>query len=119
MLDDATEVLRLSKDGIWANPAYPAEETAQRVLDALSDNVRVMVEKAVETERESCAQWMITRGFATGHGDSIADLLEELEWQVREREREACAKVCEALQDWPLNSSPYDCAAAIRAREEE
>ena len=32
-------------------------------------------------------------------------------------EREACAKVCEALQDWPENSTPYDCAAAIRGRE--
>lgn len=56
MLDDATEILRLSKDGIWVNPAYPVEETAQRVLDALSANVRVMVEKAVEAEREACAE---------------------------------------------------------------
>ena len=31
-------------------------------------------------------------------------------------EREACAVVCETLQDWPPNSTPYDCAAAIRAR---
>lgn len=56
MFDDATEILRLSKDGIWVNPAYPVEETAQRVLDALSANVRVMVEQAVEEEREACAQ---------------------------------------------------------------
>ena len=59
MLDDATEILRLSKDGIWVNPAYPVEETAQRVLDALSANVRVMVEKAVEAEREACAKMCI------------------------------------------------------------
>lgn len=111
MLDDATEVLRLSKDGIWANPAYPAEETAQRVLNALSDNVRVMVEKAVETERESCAQWMMAKGYATGHGDTVANLLTELEWQVREQERNACAQMVE-----PVDESLAD---AIRARKEK
>lgn len=35
---------------------------------------------------------------------------------IVEAEREMCAKVCESLQDWPDGASPYDCAAAIRAR---
>ena len=43
-------------------------------------------------EREKVARWMIRRGYATGHGDSIEDLLQELDWQIREQEREACAK---------------------------
>jgi hypothetical protein len=66
---------------------------------------------------------MIEKGYATGHGDTIEDLLKELEWQITERmksegwrqcaagqrttqycdllelavanEREACAKLCE------------------------
>ena len=46
-------------------------------------------------EREKVAVWMIQRSYATGHGDTTEDLLQELEWQVRESEREACAKVCE------------------------
>jgi hypothetical protein len=41
------------------------------------------------------AQWMIQRSYATGHGETIEDLLKELEWQVAEREREACAQACE------------------------
>jgi len=45
------------------------------------------------TEREKVAAWMMGRGYATGHGDTIEDLLHELEWQIREQEREACAKV--------------------------
>ena len=49
-------------------------------------------------EREKVATWMRARSYATGHGDTIEDLLKELEWQVAEREREACAKVCEAEQ---------------------
>ena len=29
--------------------------------------------------------------------------------------REACALVCEQMQDWPDGATPYDCAVAIRA----
>ena len=39
---------------------------------------------ALKTEREKVAQWMILRGYATGHGDTIEDLLQELEWQIAE-----------------------------------
>ena len=40
-------------------------------------------------EREKLAAWMMRQGYATGHGDTIKDLLKELEWQIKEREREA------------------------------
>ena len=43
-------------------------------------------------ERERVAAWMMERGYATGHGDTVEDLLKELEWQIREQEREARAK---------------------------
>jgi hypothetical protein len=33
------------------------------------------------------ADWMIAKGYATGHGETMEDLLAELEWQVRESER--------------------------------
>lgn len=33
--------------------------------------------------REAVAQWMIKRGYATGHGDTIEDLLAELEGQLK------------------------------------
>jgi hypothetical protein len=52
-------------------------------------------ELVAAAEREKVAVWMIQRSYATGHGDTTEDLLQELEWQVRESEREACAKVCE------------------------
>ncbi len=75
-------------------------------------------------ERNKVAQWMMAQGYATGHGDTTEDLLEELDWQITESwskvvvasveaEREACAKVCEdknTLLAWPTY------AAAIRAR---
>jgi hypothetical protein len=63
------------------------------------------------------AAWMIQRSYATGHGDTIEDLLKELEWQIAEREREACAKVCDELAARDKLSNYYAVAAkAIRAR---
>ena len=47
------------------------------------------------SDKEKLAKWMMARGYATGHGDTIEDLLTELDWQIREQERKACAKVQE------------------------
>ena len=68
-------------------------------------------------EREKVARWMISKSYATGHGDTVEDLLKELEWQVAEREREACAKICDG---WASYGVPAVAAAAqaIRARGE-
>jgi hypothetical protein len=67
---------------------------------------------------EAVAKWMIDRSYATGHGDTIEDLLKELEWQIKESEREACAKVCDeqtqGKAEWTQGA--IACAAAIRAR---
>ena len=75
-------------------------------------------------ERNKLAAWMIERGYATGHGDSIEKLLEELEWQIEERisnEREACAKMCDVLAVHPEYASDITkvAAQAIRARGEK
>ena len=71
-------------------------------------------ELVANAERDKVAAWMIDRGYATGHGDTTEDLLTELEWQIKEREREACAKVCD---DWPNGRDDVDSiAVAIRSR---
>lgn len=45
-------------------------------------------EYAWRSERDRCrellADWMGDHGFATGHGDTMEDLLKELAWQVGE-----------------------------------
>ena len=58
-----------------------------------------------QAERNKVAQWMIQRSYATGHGDTVEDLLKELEWQVKE----ACAQIAETAE-------PYQSADLIRAR---
>jgi hypothetical protein len=74
-------------------------------------------------EREKVAQWMMQRGYATGHGDTTEDLLQELDWQILEgwnralmngvkTEREACIRDCDSVDLIGAD----DCIAAIRAR---
>ena len=77
------------------------------------------------SDKEKISQWMMGRGYATGHGTSVGDFLQELEWQVAEREREACAKLCDEVANkharvhYPdLESVADECAGAIRARGE-
>ena len=65
------------------------EEKADTVSGlAIANNIerewRDRMNAALKTEREKVAQWMISRGYATGHGDTIEDLLQELEWQIAE-----------------------------------
>ena len=80
--NDKTEVMRITRNGVWVNPDMAVDETAQAVLDALDYQVKVLVQRAVEAEREKVAKWMMVQGYATGHGDTVEDLLKELGWQV-------------------------------------
>ena len=84
------------------------------------------------SDKEKLAQWMIEKGYATGHGDTIEDLLNELDWQIAENwnraliagittEREACAKVVEILIPEQTEDGliGHTIAKAIRSRGEQ
>ena len=62
--------------------------------------------------KEEMIDWMMNKGLSTGHGESTKDLLDELEWQIAEREREECAKLCEEYFERVM-------ASRIRARGQE
>jgi hypothetical protein len=48
------EILRISKEGIWANPDVPVNQAAHAVLAAVESNIKELMQKAVEAERERC-----------------------------------------------------------------
>ena len=52
MGNDQTEVMRISRDGVWVNPDMPVDETAKAVLAALDSHIKTLVEAAVQAERE-------------------------------------------------------------------
>ena len=63
------------------------------LMDKLErDDAQTWAAVAMIVNREKLAKWMISRGYATGHGDTIEDLLRELDWQIEERIRNARGK---------------------------
>lgn len=78
----------------WVDAAQKAmagdfEHLRLRVDLALSGPIE-MTEREAElasvrrSERETVAEWMMTNGFSTGHGDTLEMLLSELKWQIEE-----------------------------------
>jgi len=55
-MGNKAEVMRITRDGVWVNPDMAVDETAKAVLDALDSQVKVLVQRAVEEEREACAK---------------------------------------------------------------
>ena len=97
-------------------------------FDGDNGSLRRFAALVAAAEREKVARWQIGSGYSTGHGETIEDLLVELEWQVRESEREECAKVCDAKVDAEYATGKVDhnemgwtqaCAIAIRDRGQQ
>ena len=113
------DIIRMAKEcGNWSGQTVEMNDVGLERFAAI----------VAAAERNKVAQWMIDRSYATGHGDTVEDLLKELEWQVREEERELCAQVCENMSlEWQNQpniaqaelATIMDCALAIRARGEK
>jgi hypothetical protein len=78
----------------------------------------------VAAEREKVSKWMMQNGYATGHGDTLDDLLQELDWQIAdgwnralingvETEREQCAKLLDEMAAEDKLSNYYQVAALL------
>jgi SOS response regulatory protein OraA/RecX len=98
-----------------------AEESVEGFAE--EDSFEMLLAKAVlelkgrlSNERESVANWLMRKGFATGHGDTIVDMIDELEWQVVEKERD---KFLSALRAFHDSISLVSSSNNIRARGQE
>ena len=113
---DREEIIRMAREA-----GFKVDWQHADVAEIKAKRYEYFAALVAAAEREKLAAWMIERGFATGHGDTIKDLLKELEWQIKEREREACAKVCDVLAVHPEYASDITkvAAQAIRARGEK
>ena len=54
---------------------------------------------ATDASREKLAAWMMANSFATGHGDTIDDLLVELGGQIRELREVSARTRSDTLQE--------------------
>ena len=86
---DGEPVMVITKDSITVLEGVTVDEASQAVIAALEKYIKALV----AAEREKVAAWMVAHLYATGHGDTTEDMLKELEWQIAERERKACADI--------------------------
>jgi hypothetical protein len=109
-----------------------AREAGAIILDGSDTSViQRLAQLAQAAERNKVAEWMQAQGYATGHGDTIEGLLEELEREVGFKraelwikriseavlaEKEACAKVCDAFESDADPDAGAILAKAIRSR---
>ena len=92
------DIIRMAREAGFVEyllRVYRADEGVEHLA-------RAAYEAGAAAQREKVAHWMRSLGYATGHGDSIEEMLDHLGTQIAEgleaevlMEREACAKVCE------------------------
>ena len=128
------DIIRMAREAGMEHREHADEVNSEYCDGVHLDDLERFAALVAAAERNKLAQWMIDHSYATGHGDTTEDLLQELEWQIAENwtrgmvngvqaEREACAMECIKLAHdwarlgaWGENNEFHDCAAAIRAR---
>ena len=88
---------KINAKAVVAGSAVQTENVLQSALDEIArlnverESLRVRNTRLEESlkigwgdEREGIAKWMSANGLATGHGDTIDDLLSEAAWQIKE-----------------------------------
>jgi hypothetical protein len=85
------EIIRMAREA-----GFKVDWQHADVAEIKAKRYEYFAELVAAREREKVAAWMMRQGYATGHGDTVEDLLQELDWQIREQEREACAEMV-----WP------------------
>ena len=84
------DIIRMAKEAGF-DPDTPIKGTGEILAweghdcVEVSESLKRFAALVAAAECEKVARWMIRNGYATGHGDTIEDLLEELEWQIAER----------------------------------
>ena len=92
---DREDIIRMAREA-GCKPFRSPEHWDDVQVFATPDVLERFAALVAAAERNKLAAWMMRQGYATGHGDTVEDLLKELEWQIEEsvrNEREACAKV--------------------------
>jgi len=120
------DIIRMAREAglapIYSGCDEPGVRCAYEDWDEELERFAALVAAA---EREKVAHWMRSLGYATGHGDTIEDLLDHLGTQIAEglyvqglfsrtMERAACADICD--QHASVEGIAQRCAEQIRAR---
>ena len=72
---DHQDIIKLARE---AGLAYGSDEKPLGSVTRFANLIAAV-------EREKVAQWMMAQGYSTGHGDTLENLLAEIEWQIEDR----------------------------------
>ena len=109
---DKETVIQLAQETVFTLPNEDPWDFTLKTLEQYQHFAKLVAAH----ERNKVAAWMIDRSYATGHGDTTEDLLKELEWQIKEREREKCANIAESYEPM-CDTCPSGVANAVRSRK--
>lgn len=80
------DIIRMARDaGVSIREHYDETGSTPQELERFAAHVAA-------AERNKLATWAMEQGYSTGHGDTLEQLLEELDWQIRESERRLARK---------------------------
>jgi hypothetical protein len=88
------EIIRMAREA-----GFNVEQGFLLRITGIDEDLKRFAALAQSVERNKLAAWMIAQGYATGHGDTIEQLLDELRWQVREACL-TCYSPDDTAQDW-------------------
>ena len=113
------DIIRMAREAATEDGSISRDDGKNIVLYAVKTTqfLERFAALVAAAQREKLAHWMRSMGYATGHGDTIEDLLDHLGTQIAEgllMERAACADICD--QHASIEGIAQRCAAEIRAR---
>ena len=76
---DREEIIRMAREA-----GFKVDWQHADVAEIKAKRYEYFATLVAATERNKLAAWMMSQGYATGHGDTVEDLLKELEWQIEE-----------------------------------
>lgn len=114
MIDDAT-IKKIAKE-CWPDlPDHWWDRKDGAVWNATSAFAKACYAAGQQEQKNKVSEYIMQKGFAAGHGDTITDLLDELFVQAKDAQRESDAKLCDRFAAREMH--PSECASAIRTNK--
>ena len=79
---DRDDIIRMAQE---AGYVYHVSGGTGTYVQFYWDQLERFANLVAAAEREKVAEWMMARAYATGHGETTEELLEELGWQIEEK----------------------------------
>ena len=84
MQNKNTEVMRITRDGVWVNPDIPVKEAAKAVLDALDSQIKVLVQSA-QREWVGLTEDDIEEAINANCGTGLWSMAKDIEDKLKEK----------------------------------